>query len=175
MKIRSDSLYAQLARLGLLDDIFGFIAADAPGYDALHAWLSERGLHSSNGALHNLITHHMGTWRINKAIQAADEACVDLPANADDTIRNRLHGLRLDLALRDLSEKTAVSLLKLDLAERELASKNQGVRDAGVQALMDEAKGNAAAEAALTSFLAALDSARVTSPTPPTSPTGGPA
>jgi hypothetical protein len=159
MKIRSDSLYAQLTRLGSLDDFFGFVAADAPGYDALHTWLSERGLRSSNGALHNIITHHMGTWRINKAVQAADEAVVDLPANVDATIRNRLHGLRLDLALRDLSEKTAVSLLKLDLAERELASKNQSARDAGVQELIDQAKGNPAAEAALAAFLSALDTA----------------
>ena len=159
MKIRSDSLYANLARLGLLDDFFGVIAADAPSYEALHTWLSERGLSSSNGALHNIITHHMGTWRINQAIKAADEAVVDLPPNVDATIRNRLHGLRLDLALRDLSEKTAVSLLKLDLAERELAAKNQSTRDAGVQELMDQAKGNPEAEAALRAFLAALEKA----------------
>jgi len=159
MKIPSHSLYAQLARLGLLDDFFGHVTADAPGYDDLLAWLSERGLKSSNGAIHNCIRNQMSTWRINKAIAAADEACVDLPANVDDTIRNRLHGLRLDLALRDLSEKTAVSLLKLDLAERELQSKNQSTRDAGVQELMDQAKGNPEAEAALRAFLAALEKA----------------
>jgi len=101
----------------------------------------------------------MATWRINKAIQAADEACVDLPPNVDETIRNRLHGLRLDLALRDISEKTAVSLLKLDLADRELQSKNQSTRDAGVQELMDQAKGNPEAETALRAFLAALEKA----------------
>lgn len=173
MKIRSDSLYAQLTRLGVLDDFFGFVAADAPGYDALHAWLSERGLSSSNGALHNILAHHMGTWRINKAIQAANEAVVTLPPDTDATIRNRLHGLRLDLALRDLSEKTAVSLLKLDLAERELAAKHLAARDAGVQALMDEAKGNAAAEAALKAFLAALESSRLPTATADCQPPAG--
>ena len=164
MKIPSHSLYAQLTRLGALDDFFGYVAADAPGYDDLHAWLVARGLKSSNGAIHNCISTQMATWRINKAIQAADEACVDLPPNVDETIRNRLHGLRLDLALRDISEKTAVSLLKLDLAERELAAKNQGVREAGVQALMDEAEGNPEAKAALTAFLAALEKAKAEVP-----------
>ena len=159
MKIPSHSLYAQLTRLGALDDFFGYVAADAPGYDDLHAWLSARGLKSSNGAIHNCLSTQMATWRINKAIQAADEACVDLPSNVDDTIRNRLHGLRLDLALRDISEKTAISLLKLDLAERELQAKNQSTREAGVQELMDQAKGNPEAEAALRAFLSALEKA----------------
>ena len=160
MKIHSDSLYAKLARLGLLDEFFGYVAGDEPGYRELHQWLSERSIKSSNGALHNIIRNHMGTWRIRKAVEAADEAVVDLPADVDATIRNRLHGLRLDLALRDLSEKSAVSLLKLDLAERELAVKTQGVREAGVDALMAEAEGNADAKAALNAFLAALDTAR---------------
>lgn len=114
MKIRSDSLYAQLARLGLLDDIFGFIAADAPGYDALHAWLSERGLRSSNGALHNLITHHMQQWRISKALEVVASEDFVLPENIDEQTRARIKGLRLDLALRDISVDQALALIRLD-------------------------------------------------------------
>ena len=160
MKIRSDSLYSNLGRLGLLDEFFGLVATDNPGYEEMYAWLSERNISTSNGAIHNLITYHMGQWRVRQAVAAADESIADLPADADEKIRMRLHGLRLDLALRDLSEKSAVSLLRLDLAERELAVKTQGVRDAGIDALMAEAKGNAEAEAALAAFVAALDAAR---------------
>lgn len=170
-KIPSNSLYARLKKAGLLDEFFSYVAADAPGYKELHAWMSDRNFRTSNGALHTLITHHMGAWRVQKAVAAAEEATLDLPADIDDKVRMRLHGLRLDLALRDLSEKTAVSLLKLDLAERELAAKQQGLREAGVEALMAEAEGNDAAKAALQAFLAALESARPPSSDlrPPTS------
>ncbi len=160
MKIKSNSLYATLERRDLLDDFFGYVATEAPGYKELHEWLRERQLTSSNGALHNLITYQMAQWRVRQAVAAADESIADLPPDADAKIRSRLHGLRLDLALRDLSEKTAVALLKLDLAERELESRNQAAREAGTAALMDEAKGNPAAEAALKAFLAALDAAK---------------
>lgn len=128
MKIRSDSLFSTLSRLGLLDEFFGVIASDNPSYEEMHTWLSERTIKTSNGALHNLITYHMGQWRVRQAVAAADESIADLPADADEKIRMRLHGLRLDLALRDLSEKTAVSLLKLDLAERAQETKVEALR-----------------------------------------------
>ena len=159
-KIKSNSLYGRLLKAGLLDDFFAFVAADQPGYKELHAWCAERNVRASNGALHTLITHHMGAWRARMAIAAVREEELSIPADADDKVRERLRGMRLDLALRDLSERTAVALLKLDLQERELAHKNASLREAGVQALMDEARGNAAAEAALKAFLAALDAAR---------------
>ncbi len=166
MKIHSDSLYAKLARLGLLDEFFGYVASDEPGYKELHAWLSERNLKSSNGALHNIIANHMAVWRTRKAVEAVEEEDLSIPADCDAKVRERLRGLRLDLALRDLSEKSAVTLLKLDLAERELAHKQQGLRETAVQALMDEAEGNDAAKAHLAAFLAALDAVRATHGSP---------
>lgn len=159
-RIKSNSLFSRLLKAGLLDDFFAFVAADQPGYKELHAWCADRHVRTSNGALHTLITHHMGAWRARQAIEAVREEELSIPADADDKVRERLRGMRLDLALRDLSERTAVALLKLDLQERELAHKNASLREAGVQALMDEARGNAAAEAALKAFLAALDAAR---------------
>lgn len=162
MKIRSDSLYAQLDRLGLVDEFLDYVSADSPSYVDMHAWLSGRGLRTSNGAIHNLITYHKAQWRVRRAKEAVESELESLPANVDDVIKQRLLAMRFDLTLRDLDAKTGVSLLKLDLAERELAAKNQAVRDAGVQALMDEAKGNAAAEAALKAFIAALDAAKPT-------------
>jgi hypothetical protein len=159
-KIRDDSLYARLKKAGLLDDFFAFVAADEPGYKELHAWCDEHRVKTSNGGLHTCITHHMAVWRTRKAISAVEEEDLALPADTDDKVRERLRGLRLDLSLRDLSEKTAVTLLKLDFQERELAAKNQTAREAGVQALMAEAEGNDAAKAALSVFLAALETAR---------------
>lgn len=159
-KIRDDSLYMRLKKAGMLDAFFAFVAADEPGYKELHAWCRERGVKTSNGALHTLIAHHMGVWRSRKAIEAVEAEDLALPADVDDKVRQRLRGLRLDLALRDLSEKSAVALLKLEQAERELALKEKSLRDAGVDALMAEAEGNDRAKAALQAFLAALDAAR---------------
>ena len=159
-KIKSNSLYSRMLKAGVLDDFFGLVASEAPGYEEMRAWCEEHDIRASNGALHTLITHHMGAWRARKAIEAVREEELYIPADADEQIRERLRGMRLDLALRDLSERTAVALLKLDLQERELAHKNASLRETGVQALMDEARGNAAAEEALRAFLAALDAAR---------------
>jgi len=33
MKARSDSLYAELSRLGTLDDFFAFVATELPSYE----------------------------------------------------------------------------------------------------------------------------------------------
>lgn len=159
-KIRDDSLYARLRKAGLLDAFFAFVAADEPGYKELHAWCKDHNVKTSNGALHTIITHHMAVWRTREAIKAVEEEDLALPADTDSKVRERLRGLRLDLSLRDLSEKTAVTLLKLDFQERELAAKNQSARDAGVDALMAEAEGNTEAKAALAAFLSALDKAR---------------
>ena len=157
MKIRSDSLYHKLDRLGLVDEFLDYVSADSPSYEEMHAWLSGRGLRTSNGAIHNLITYHKAQWRVRRAKEAVESELESLPANVDEVIKQRYLGMRFDLALRDLDAKTGVTLLKLDLAERELAAKNQTARDAGVQALMDEAKGNPDAESALKTFLAALE------------------
>lgn len=164
MKIRPDSLYHKLDRLGLVDEFLDHVSADSPSYEEMHAWLSGRGLRTSNGAIHNLITYHMPQWRIRKAKEAVESELESLPENVDHVLKQRLLGMRFDLALRDLDAKTGLTLLKLDLAERELAAKNQTAREAGVQALMAEAEGNDGAKAALAAFLAALDAAKAQVP-----------
>ena len=157
MKIRSDSLAANLTRLGSLDDFFAYVATEAPAYKDMHAWLSERGLSTSVGAIHNLVTYHMAAWRYDQSCKASEEESFTLPANADEATKNRVKAMKFDLTMRDLSAAQMIIMWKLDLAERELAAKNQGVREAGVQALMDEAEGNPAAKTALAAFLAALE------------------
>ena len=89
-----------------------------------------------------------------KAIEAVREEELSIPADADEQIRERLRGMRLDLALRDLSERTAVALLKLDLQERELAHKMRRCARPAFRRSWMKRGGNAAAEEALRAFLA---------------------
>jgi len=128
MKIRSDSLYATLGRLGQLDEFFAWYQAECPSYQAMCEWLSERSIESSNGAIHNLVTYHLQQWRVARAIAAADSEVLELPADIDDQTRARIKALRLDLAMRDISVDQALALIRLDqdrdrtdLAARKLA------------------------------------------------------
>lgn len=114
MKIRSDSLYATLGRLGHLDDFFAWYQAECPSYEAMSEWLSERSISTSNGALHNLVTYHLQQWRIARAIDAANAEVLELPADIDDQTRARIKALRLDLAMRDISVDQALTLIRLD-------------------------------------------------------------
>lgn len=156
MKIRSDSTYAELTRLGLLNEFFAFVATEAPSYELMRQWLSERGLRASLAALHNLVTYHMGVWNAQQAVQASEEVSMQLPADADEKLRNRIHSLKFDLTMRDLSVQQQLVVWKLDQTERELAAKNKSARDLAVEALLDEAKGNDEAKKYLTLFLEAL-------------------
>jgi len=162
MRARSDSLYARLLREGLLDEFFGFVATSAPGYREMLAWMAEHDIDTSLGALHNLVTYQMGVWRTEQALRASEEAQSELPANADETLRQRIKGLKFDLTMRDLSVQQQLAVWKLDQAERELAEKSRSARDAAVDALLAEADGNAEAKAALSQYLAALDRSRAT-------------
>jgi hypothetical protein len=128
MKIRSDSLYATLGRLGHLDEFFAWYQAECPSYQAMREWLSERRIESSLASLHNLVTYHLQHWRVAKAIDAADAEVLALPANIDAQTRDRIKALRLDLAMRDISVDQALALIRLDqdkertdLAARKLA------------------------------------------------------
>jgi hypothetical protein len=114
MKIRSDSLYATLGRLDQLDEFFAYYIAENPSYQDMTAWLSERSISTSNGALHNLIAYQLQRWRIAKAIESADAEVLTLPADIDDQTRARIKALRLDLAMRDISVDQALALIRLD-------------------------------------------------------------
>jgi len=156
MKIRSDSTYAELTRLGHLDEFFAYVATQAPSYEQMRQWLSERGLRASLAALHNLVTYHMGVWNATQAVKASDEASMELPADADEKLKKRIATLKFDLTMRDLSTQQQLAVWKLDQTERELAAKNKSARDLAVEALLDEAKGNEEAKKYLTLFLEAI-------------------
>lgn len=128
MKIRSDSTYAELTRLGLLDEFFAFVATQAPSYDLMRQWLSERGLRASLAALHNLITYHMRQWRVQQAISASSSEKLELPADIDQKTRDQIKGLKLDLAMSEISVDQQLTLIRLeqdqsriDLATRKIA------------------------------------------------------
>ena len=159
-KPRSDSLAASLTRLGLLDDFFAFVATQAPSYEDMRTWLSERGVSSSVGALHHLVTYHMGVWSAKNAMEAASESMETLPDGCEDIIKRRIGGLKLDLVMRDLTSQQQLAVWKLDQAERDLALRGQSLRDTAVDALLKEAEGNDEAKAALNVFLAALDAGK---------------
>ncbi len=157
IKPRSDSLAASLTRLGLLDDFFAYVSTQAPSYEDMRAYLSERGVSSSAGSLHNLVTYHMGVWSARNAMAAAEESMQTLPEGCDEIVRKRIGGLKLDLVMRDLSSQQQLAVWKLDQAERDLALRNMSMREAAVDALLKEAEGNDEAKAALGEFLAALE------------------
>lgn len=159
-KPRSDSLAATLTREGLLDDFFAWVAAEAPSYDDMRIWLSCKGISASVGALHNLVSYQMGIWKAQQAMKAAEEATAELPEGSDAMLSNRIAGMKFDLVLSNLTAKQQLAVWKLDLVERELAHRNQSMRDAAVDALLQEAEGNERAKAALGEFLAALDAAK---------------
>lgn len=160
MNPRTDSLFARLKRGGQLDEFFAFVATEAPGFRDMLAWLEERGVAASMGAVHNLVTYHMGVWRAEQAVAAADQELATLPADADEKIRDRIRMLKFDLAMRDLSAKQMLAVWKLDQAEREMSEKARGARELAVDALLKEADGNPAAKAALAAFLQALDAGK---------------
>ena len=158
MTPRTDSLFARLKRDGNLDEFFAFVATEAPGFRDMLAWMEERGIAASMGAVHNLVTYHMGVWRAQQAVAAADQEMASLPADADEKLRERIRMLKFDLTMRDLSVQQQLAVWKLDQTERDLAEKARNAREVAVDALLKEAEGNPAAKAALAAFLSALDS-----------------
>mgnify|MGYP001464056866 CR=1 FL=1 len=103
MKIRSDSLYAQLDRLGLVDEFLDYVSADSPSYVDMHAWLSGRGLRTSNGAIHNLITYHKAQWRVRRAQGRQPARCRGLhrPHTDPEALRHRSLGQVLEVPQHD--------------------------------------------------------------------------
>lgn len=149
MKIRSDSTYAELTRLGHLDEFFAYVATQAPSYEQMRQWLSERGLRASLAALHNLITYHMRQWRVQQAISASSSEKLELPDDIDQKTRDQIKGLKLDLAMSEISVDQQLTLIrleqdqsKIDLASRKIAmleARERSAKDVvGNAALTDE-------------------------------------
>lgn len=156
-KPRSDSLAAELTRQGLLDDFFAYVSTESPSYDDMRVWLSSKGVSTSIGALHNLVSYHMGIWKAQQAVKAAEETAAEMPEGSGEILSTRIAGMKFDLVLSNLTAQQQLAVWKLSIAERELESRNQSMRDAAVEALLQEAGGNERAKAALNEFLAALD------------------
>lgn len=145
MKIRSDSTYAELTRLGHLDEFFAYVATQAPSYEQMRQWLSERGLRVSLAALHNLVTYHMRQWRVQQAISASSSEALDLPADIDQKTRDQIRALKLDLAMSEISVDQQLTLIRLeqDQSRIELASRKIAMLEARERSAKDIV-GNAA-------------------------------
>jgi hypothetical protein len=145
MKIRSDSTYAELTRLGHLDEFFAYVATQAPSYEQMRQWLSERGLRVSLAALHNLVTYHMRQWRVQQAISASSSESLDLPADIDQKTRDQIRALKLDLAMSEISVDQQLTLIRLeqDQSRIELASRKIAMLEARERSAKDIV-GNAA-------------------------------
>lgn len=152
MKIRSDSTYAELTRLGHLDEFFAYVATQAPSYEQMRQWLSERGLRASLAALHNLITYHMRQWRVQQAISASSSEKLELPEDIDQKTRDHIKGLKLDLAMSEISVDQQLTLIRLeqdqsriDLATRKIAmleARETKVKDALGDTKLSDAERN---------------------------------
>lgn len=118
MKIRSDSVYAQLGRAGLLDEFFAWVYEEHPGYKDIRAWLSERDLPHSDGAIHTLLRVHSIHWRVERAELRAAATAQSLPDNTDELIRRQLKAKEFDLAFADLTSQETLSVLRFDLDKR---------------------------------------------------------
>jgi|GEM_PF-7060540 len=158
MKINSNSLYSRMGK-ALRDEFYPWYLAENPSYDEMLAWFEARGVGASNGSVFTLVNRHIATWKIDQAVLASDEEVAALPADVDGRTRERLRAMKFDLVMSDLSAQQKMAYLAYDLKERELAEKQRSAREAAVDALLAEAAGNAAAEAALKTFLAALGGA----------------
>jgi len=145
MKIRSDSTYAELTRLGHLDEFFAYVATQAPSYEQMRQWLSGRGLRVSLAALHNLVTYHMRQWRVQQAISASSSEALDLPADIDQKTRDQIRALKLDLAMSEISVDQQLTLIRLeqDQSRIELASRKIAMLEARESSAKDIV-GNAA-------------------------------
>jgi hypothetical protein len=83
MKIRSDSLYAELGRTNLRDEFFAWFASATPSYAEMQEWMTGHGMRSGLAPIHNLVNVHYAQWRIQKAVDAADSEALTLPDNLD--------------------------------------------------------------------------------------------
>ena len=117
-KPRSDSLYENLARAGLLDDFFVMFYSKRPGYKEIAEWLDAAGMPNSDGAIHTLLHVHSLYWKIEQADRRAAATADTLPENTDAMIRKQLKQKEFDLAFAELGTKEALAVLRFDLDKR---------------------------------------------------------
>lgn len=117
-KPRSDSLYENLARAGLLDEFFVMFYTQRPGYKEIAEWLDKAGMPNSDGAIHTLLHVHSLYWKIEQADRRAAATADTLPENTDEMIRRQLKQKEFDLAFAEMGTKEALAVLRFDLDKR---------------------------------------------------------
>ena len=112
-KPRTDSLFAELKRLGVADEFFVWLYREEPGYEQIHERLASWGCDRGDGAICTLIREHGLRWKVEQAMVESEATKDILPPDADERIRSRIKQHEFDLTFKNLSSKEQFMLLKL--------------------------------------------------------------
>ena len=112
---RSDSLFAELTRRGLVAVFFEFFFGERPSPEDLLAWFKVRHFKRvSTGSIYNLISRHGLGYRIGQAREASDSMDGLLPADTDARIKRAVKARTLDLVVSEMGSKEALALEKME-------------------------------------------------------------
>lgn len=121
-KSRSDSLFTELTRRGLVAVFFDYFFSERPSPEDLLSWFRGRHLKASAGAIHNLISRHGLGYRLGQAREAGDAMVGLLPGDTEARIAQAIKARTLDLVLSEMGSEEALALEKMrrsDGLERE--------------------------------------------------------
>ena len=112
---RSDSLATALHRKKLFDEYFSFWWAEAPSSSQRLAWLTERGVKTSTGAIHRLHrSPESAVWRKAEAARAAEALGQMLSPETDEIMTKCLKEQRFNAVMRELSHEQLMDHLKVE-------------------------------------------------------------
>lgn len=115
MESRSDSLAAELKRLGIFDDYFAYWLQARPSFVERQEWLEEKGVKASAGALHRLHrSPEAMDWRTAEAARAREALSRSLPRDINLQIRRSLLDQRFNATMGELSHAQLMDHLRVE-------------------------------------------------------------
>jgi len=123
-KPRSDSLYAKLTP-AQREDVLFMLLVEGQSLEAVGGHLHDLGIHTSAGALSNLLGRHGLTWRVQRATGTAAELKKLKLGNVTRAARQGLAKQIYEASFRDLSVREMMLLARADLDERKLEVKQK--------------------------------------------------
>lgn len=129
MESRSDSLAAELKRLGIFDDYFAFWVQERPSFAARMEWLEKHGASASMGAVHRLHrSPEASEWRMAEAARAQASLSDILPKDMHSQIRRSLLDQRFNATLGELSHAQLMDHLSVEQSKEEMAIKREALK-----------------------------------------------
>jgi hypothetical protein len=129
MESRSDSLAAELARLGLIDDYFAWCFMERPPFAAKREWLEKKGVGVSDGSLSRLHrSAEASQYRMAEAARAKASLSKILPKDMKLQIRRSLLDAKFNAVLTDLSHSELMDHLAAEQAEADMEVKRENLR-----------------------------------------------